>query len=201
MIGHVTTPKPIGLPQPSWVLLNVNKDCSISLSGYRILGFRLELYSAYWSTAVIGLCLVAIVLGLTKLCSSDHHFFDEDPSEGQTPPEYNHFARWHLIEAADDRTKRLFHELCTFFNVMVLILILYISLVGFYLIVMYMYERMHDSNHMRSRHSVIWWTILTERHVIGSCDLGTRNKVSHQEQERIMSTCWDSKLLLKQWIY
>ena len=93
MIGHVTTPKPIGLPQPSWVLLNVNKDCSISLSGYRILGFRLELYSAYWSTAVIGLCLVAIVLGLTKLCSSDHHFFDEDPSEGQTPPEYNHFAR------------------------------------------------------------------------------------------------------------
>ncbi|XP_033625650.1 uncharacterized protein LOC117288891 [Asterias rubens] len=58
-----------------------------------ILGFRLELYSAYWSTAVIGLCLVAIVLGLTKLCSSDHHFFDEDPSEGQTPPEYNHFAR------------------------------------------------------------------------------------------------------------
>ncbi len=55
--------------------------------------------------------------------------------------------------AAVDRTKRLlnvlFNGLCTFFNAMMFILILYISLVGFYLIVMY--ERMDDKNDMASR--------------------------------------------------
>ncbi|XP_038070046.1 uncharacterized protein LOC119739259 isoform X2 [Patiria miniata] len=57
-----------------------------------LLGFRLEFYTAYWSTALIGLCLVAVVLGLTALCSSNYDFF-EDGTEHAQYVDDNHQAR------------------------------------------------------------------------------------------------------------
>ncbi|XP_022108707.1 uncharacterized protein LOC110988983 [Acanthaster planci] len=85
--GHVIADHSLPCqPTASTVIGDFNSDgyndiiiqCSTGL-----LGFRLELYNAYWSTALIGLCIMVIVLGLTALCSSNYDFFQDEAEHAQ----------------------------------------------------------------------------------------------------------------------